>query len=532
MSTKTKKSPDNTLKLNRSAICLRAPLALIILLAIFLTPQRSASTKEPPQDPAKDETEMIAPNVEVLKGQAIMRFVDADPDQLKTFILVTGRRDPRMYAIDLQKALRPENNNTPNAIVSRSKVAIDRLDGRPLGDSANVVISEDGKTAYVVNHHGSIDNAEFLQHGGRGNIAVMNVKKMVKRQHDNTADALEQHIDSGHFGSVGLVLFRDLFIIGNAESHLTEDGGNRITFVDRKTGSLRGQVELALGAGVPAFPCPMFPVPFVSPSGPPAFEHPFAQANGTFSPLPLLSPHAAWGCFPDTNGLALGRGSDGKFYLFAANGGTDDVSVIDLERALAGQKTPEIMRIPTQIGPWGIAASPDRRFIVAANRESQRAPFEGNTISIIDVDRAREGNPNAELRRVLVGASNPDVQTRPFIPSFTPDGKEIIVPNFRTNNVSIVDLNLALSGHPNPEVARIPLVRPADPDGVVRAARPKGSAVTSDGRYAVISGGARTTFEPSGTVWIIDLRKRAVVATVTGVGNDPYGLALVESEDD
>jgi hypothetical protein len=147
MSTKTKKSPDNTHKLNRRAICLRAPLALIILLAIFLVPQRSASTKEPPQDPAKEETEMIAPNVEVLKGQAIMRFVDADPNQLKTFILVTGRRDPRMYAIDLQKALRPENNNTPNAIVSRSKVALDRLDGQPLGDSANVVISEDEKTA-------------------------------------------------------------------------------------------------------------------------------------------------------------------------------------------------------------------------------------------------------------------------------------------------------------------------------------------------------------------------------------------------
>jgi hypothetical protein len=83
-----------------------------------------------------------------------------------TFILVTGRRDPRMYAIDLQKALRPENDKTPNAIVSRSKVTLDRLDGRPLGDSANVVISEDGKTAYVVNHHGSIDNAEFLQHRG------------------------------------------------------------------------------------------------------------------------------------------------------------------------------------------------------------------------------------------------------------------------------------------------------------------------------------------------------------------------------
>jgi hypothetical protein len=60
--------------------------------------------------------------------------------------------------------------------------------------------------------------------------------------------------------------------------------------------------------------------------------------------------------------------------------------VIDLERALAGQKTPEIMRIPRQIGQWGITASPDRRFIVAGNRESRRAPFEGNTFLIIDLD--------------------------------------------------------------------------------------------------------------------------------------------------
>src|SRR3954471_19875005 len=90
-----------------------------------------------------------------------------------TYILATGRRDPRMYAIDLKKALRPENNNTPNAIVSRSKVGLDRLDGKVLGDSANIAISEDRKTAYVVNHHGAINNDEFQQHGGRGNIAVM-----------------------------------------------------------------------------------------------------------------------------------------------------------------------------------------------------------------------------------------------------------------------------------------------------------------------------------------------------------------------
>ncbi len=92
-----------------------------------------------------------------------------------TYILATGRRLPYLYAISLDAALDPANNNTPNAIVSRSKVALDRLDGRPLGDPANLIVSEDGGTVYVVNHHGSIDNTEFKQHGGRGQIAVLDV---------------------------------------------------------------------------------------------------------------------------------------------------------------------------------------------------------------------------------------------------------------------------------------------------------------------------------------------------------------------
>jgi hypothetical protein len=324
------------------------------------------------------------------------------------------------------------------------------------------------------------------------------------------------------------VLLKDMFIIGNAESHLTEDGGNRITFVDRKTGSLRGEVELSLpernNIGLEC--AAAFKVPFVSPGGPPTFpapSGPFVHSNGALSPVPLLSPHPAWGCFPDSNGLALGRDRTGRRFLYAANGGTDDVSVIDLAAALKGNRTAEIARIPTQIGPWGIASSPNGRYIVAANRESQRVAFEGNTISIIDVD-----NPTVEAARVLVGTNDPNVQTRPFIPSFTPDGKEIIVPNFRANNVSIVDLHAALADPAKGVVATIALVRPGG--GV---ARPKGSAVTSDGRYAVISGGARTTPNTvaTGTVYIIDLKKRAVVATVTGVGNDPYGLAVVEKKD-
>ncbi len=83
-------------------------------------------------------------------------------------------------------------------------------------------------------------------------------------------------------------------------------------------------------------------------------------------------------------------------------------------------------------------------------------------------------------------------------------------------------------------VARIPVTRLADADGIVRPGRPKGTAVTSDGRYAVVSGGPRLdpSAPTSGTVWVIDLHRRAVVATVTGVGNDPYGLTILEDRPD
>ena len=426
-----------------------------------------------------------------------------------TYILVTGRRLPYLYAISLDGAVAPANNNTPNAIVSRAKVALDRLDGQLLGDPANLIVSEDGGTVYVVNHHGAIDNAEFRQHGGRGKIAVLDVDDVVDPGNDKTANAVRRHLDSGGFGALGVLLLPDLLIVANAENHLTEDGGNRITFMDQRTGSLRGTVELALGS--PGFACAEYPVPYVSPYGPPRN-------------LAVLAPGPGLGCFPNPNGLALGRSSDGSAFVFSANGGTDDVSVISLARALEGDRLAEIGRIPTQVGPWGITATPDGRHIIVANGRSQRENLTGNVISIIDVERASAGAGDAEVARVLVGTDDPEEPTHPLIPSVTPDGREVIVPNVRADNVSIVNLDLALAGDPGAEVARIPLARA---DG--RPARPKGSAVTSDGRYAVISGGAAVEpfSEEPGHVYVIDLRSRSVVGTVTGVGNDPYNLALV-----
>lgn len=426
-----------------------------------------------------------------------------------TYILATGRRLPYLYAISLDRAVAPANDNTPNAIVSRAKVALDRLDGQLLGDPANLVVSGDGGAVYVVNHHGAIDNVTFRQHGGRGMIAVLDVDDVLDPGNDRTANALRRHLDSGGFGALGVVLLRGMLIVGNAENHLTEDGGNRIAFIDRRTGSRRGTVELALGS--PGFACEEYPVPYVSPYGPPRN-------------LAVLAPGPGLGCFPNPNGLALGRSSDGSEYLFSANGGTNDVSVISLARALDGDPVAEVNRIPVEVGPWGITATPEGRHVIVANGGSQRENRSGNMISIIDVDRASAGDEDAEVARILVGTDDPEEQTHPLILSVTPDGREVVVPNVRAGNVSIVDLDLALAGNPDAEVARIPLTRS---DG--RPARPKGSAITSDGRYAVISGGPAVEpfSEEHGHVYLIDLRSRSVVATVTGVGNDPYNLALV-----
>src|SRR6266566_4289080 len=373
-----------------------------------------------------------------------------------TFILATGRRDPRIYAIDFRAALKRHNNNTPNAIVSRSKVHPDRLDGTAVGDPANIVLSEDRRTAYVINHHGPVNNAEFLQHGGRGSVSVMNVRQMLDPGSDNTDRAVERNYDSGYFGAVGLLVLPELLLVSHSENWLTEDGGNRISLIDRKTGGRRGQIEMALGH--PPHACPDFPVPFVSPTPPPV--------------VPFLSPDPQFGCWPNPEFLALGRGGDGKTYLFSGNAGTNDVSVMDLQRALAGDPVVEVApRIPVQAGPFGIKASPNGKLIAVTARERADIDFEGNTISIVDVDLARMGSPNAELARVQVGTDDPNGQTRPFTLAWTPDGREIIVANYRSNNVSIVDLGRALAHDPHAEVARIAVVRSPELDGTVLPGR-------------------------------------------------------------
>jgi DNA-binding beta-propeller fold protein YncE len=433
----------------------------------------------------------------------------------KPYILATGRRDPRIYAIDVEKALKPENNGTSNAVVSRSWVQPRRLDGVLLGDPANILLSEDGTKAYVMNHHGAIANAEFLQHGGRASISVLDLRKMVSRRFDDSDAALERNYDAGWFGGVGLVQHGGRLVVSYSEGWLSEDGSNRIGIIDLRTGGLVNQIELPLvGPGTRQLTtgCPAFPVPFVSPTPPPV--------------VPFLSVDPAFGCWTDPEGITFVNGSDGKTYLVSGNAGTEDISIMDWAAAEAGQRVVEVApRIPMQTGTFAIKASPNGKFVALPARESNRFDFEGNTVTIVDVDKFRQGLPGAEAARVQVGVDDPAAPARPHWVEWTRDGQSILVANFRSNNVSIIDLAKALAHDPGAETARIPLTRP---DG--QPARPKGVALTHDGRYLVVSGGARQvpTAPPSGNVHIIDLRTNAVVATVTGIGNDPYGLTVAD----
>lgn len=418
------------------------------------------------------------------------------------YALVSGRWDNTVVVIDLAKALDPANDGTANAVINRVRVTPDvdakgtgAADTPASGQPVNVVIPPTGRFAYVVNHSGraTAAAAAAFQHGHAGTVTVLDLEKALDPAHDGTTAAMVAVVPTGGAGPVGLAVTPDgaFALVSNSEGAADEDGGRTIAVIDLASRAVVRTVTQAYGQ--PGFACPP-------------------------SPIPHAGPHAGFGCFPDANGVAISPRRGG--YAFTANGGTDDVSVIDLRRAVAGDAGAEVARIPVAVGPWGLAVSPDGGLVAVANRENARTGAEGNTISLLDVERAIAGDPKAELARVLVGTNNPATATRTFSVAFTPDGRRILVTNFRSNNVSIVDVARALAGEPA-ELWRIPLATPSG-----GPSRPRGVAITPDGRHAVVTGAARGA-SGSGVVWLIDLTTAQVVSRVTGVGNETYLLAIL-----
>ncbi len=419
------------------------------------------------------------------------------------FLLVSGRWDNTVLVVDVQKAMDPANDGTPNAIVNRVRVTPDidakgtgAKDTPASGQPVNVVLSPDNRYAYIVNHSGSVTPAAAaaFQHGHAGTVTVLNVAKALDPANNMTLNAVEAIIPTGNFGPVGLAVTPDgrHALVSGSEGDGDEDGGGVVTVIDLPARTVLRHVELAFGK--PGFPCP-----------PPKIAH--------------AGPHTSFGCFTDTNAVVMSPRHGGV--VFTANGGTDDVSVLDVKRALAGAAGAEMARIPVAVGPWGLAVSPDGGLIAVANREDARTGVEGNTISIIDVDKAVAAAKDAEVARLLVGTNNPAVQSRPFGVAFSPDGKLLLASNFRTNNLSFIDVTKAIAGESGAELARLTLTTPSG-----APSRPRGIVFTPDGRYAAVTGAPRGA-TGSGVLWIVDVAARKAVSRVTGMGNETYLLALV-----
>jgi DNA-binding beta-propeller fold protein YncE len=445
------------------------------------------------------------------------------------YALITGRRDPRVIVVDISKAIDPANNGTQKAIVSRIRISPDvpaiepsRYDAKYLGVARvpgdalpnNIVIGPGGK-AYVSDHAGISRPADVesgMPHGYPGALTVLDLKKTLNPVNNNTTNAIDAIYYSGGFGPAGIIVTPDgkYAMIANSEGSGNEDGANEIGIVNLADKRLERVVSLTRGTGghiaqTPGHSCDEI------------YLNPVL--------VPHISPDPNWGCYSDPNGLAYTPRHGG--YVFSANEGTHDVSVINVAKAISGAPDWETFRIPVERGPWAIVASPDGRLIALTNRDNDENDEPGQFISLIDVDKAIAKSPHAEIARVLVGTDDPQGQSHPFSLSFTPDGSRIVVANDLAANLSVVDVKKAVSGDQHPEIARIALQLPSSPSGT--KSRPRAVAVTPDGRYAIVAGGEPNA-KAGGTLWVVDLQQSKVVGTVTGVGNEPYLLAIAANE--
>jgi DNA-binding beta-propeller fold protein YncE len=419
--------------------------------------------------------------------------------ELGPICLVSGRWDNTVAVVDIAAACDPNNDGTPAAIVSRIRVTPDIPDGSggtiPAGGQpVSIAVSPDGQLAYVVNHSGQADPqaAAAFQHGHPGLITIVSVPDALDPRHDRTLGAVRTFIPTETAGPVGCAITpgRRELLVASAEAPGCEDGGNRITMIDLPSGRVLRQIPQSVRR----------------------------RSDGTQPPPSRKAgPNPEFGHYPCTNGIAVAP--IGAGYLFTANGGTNDVTVIDLTAAREGRPA-EVVHIPVETGSFGIAVSPDASLVAVASRECARTGKEGSTISLIDIAAAISASLDAERARIRVGSDRPEESTRPFAVAFTSDGAQVIATCFRSNTVSFVNVADALAGRPAEHV-RLHLTTPNG-----GPACPRGVALTPDGRHAVITGGAKTG-PGSSLVWILDVEAMTVIGTVTEVGNESYFLAVV-----
>jgi DNA-binding beta-propeller fold protein YncE len=159
----------------------------------------------------------------------------------------------------------------------------------------------------------------------------VNVAKALDPANNMTLNAVEAIIPTGNFGPVGLAVTADgkYALVSGSEGDGDEDGGRVITVVDLSARKALHHLELAWGK--PGFACPP-------------------------KPISHAGPHAGFGCFTDTNGVVISPRHGGV--AFTANGGTDDVSVIDVTKIVANAPGPSSRASPWERGRGASRSAP------------------------------------------------------------------------------------------------------------------------------------------------------------------------------
>jgi DNA-binding beta-propeller fold protein YncE len=159
------------------------------------------------------------------------------------YLFVSGRWDNVVSIVDVPGALQARRDVTSAAIVSRVRVTPDIAAAGTAGAATpasgqpvNLVIAADRRLAYVVNHSGRATPAAAaaFQHGHPGLIAVLDVAKALDPANDGTTNAVEDFIETGTAGPVGIALTPDQshLVVSSAEAEGHDDGGRHITLID------------------------------------------------------------------------------------------------------------------------------------------------------------------------------------------------------------------------------------------------------------------------------------------------------------
>jgi DNA-binding beta-propeller fold protein YncE len=233
-----------------------------------------------------------------------------------------------------------------------------------------------------------------------------------------------------------------------------------------------------------------------------------------------------------TSALAIAGGR----YVFAADEAANRVTVLDLPVLEAGDFGPsaEVGTVDVDMGPAGVGASPDGRYVYVVSQVQRPAvsfrpsdfvyglltyvgvPRRGGTLSVIDVKRMELDPATAVVARAPAGCGPVQVAT-------SPDGALVWVVARRSNELLAFRRDRLLEGETRP-VAAIPV-----------GAAPQGLRLVENGAVALVVSSDRSedTHSPQ-AVHVVDtaaaLAGRPALRSAVEVGGLPHEIDVTPDQ--